>query len=219
MNPLVAAQGLWVRARTEKLPEAAGPRTGVTGEGAPLRLAVLGDSTAAGCGVDDHENGFTGALAAALAARGHRVEWSVTGANGATSRRVRHRLLPEVPPATIAVLLAGTNDVLARRPPGDWREDLSAIVDGLPAERVAVVGLPLFAEFPRLPRALGRYLARRAEGLDAVAREVCAARPNAQWIPSAESFPVPPGFFARDGFHPSAAGYRHWARLVAGHLT
>ncbi|WP_369751302.1 hypothetical protein, partial [Micromonospora sp. ATCC 39149] len=77
--PVVAAQGIWLRARTEILPPAGGPTTGATPappdvstgavDARPLRLGVLGESTAAGCGADTHDEGFTGALARALAER------------------------------------------------------------------------------------------------------------------------------------------------------
>ena len=69
MNPLLlpvaALQGVRVKARTEVLPAASGPLTGVAEPpeaepGAQLRVGVLGESTAAGCGVDSHEERFTG---------------------------------------------------------------------------------------------------------------------------------------------------------------
>jgi len=47
---------------------------------------------------------------------------------------------------------------------------------------------------------------------------VCADRPQATWIGSTGILPVGPDFFARDRFHPSAIGYRQWARAVAEHL-
>jgi hypothetical protein len=108
--PVIAAQGIWVRSTTEKLPPAAGPTTGTAGDASnpPVRIGVLGESTAAGCGVNTHDNGFPGALARELAARGSRsVSWEVVGQNSATARRIRHRLLPQLGrDLDVAVLLA-----------------------------------------------------------------------------------------------------------------
>lgn len=236
MNPLllpvVAVQGMRVRSSTETLPPAAGPTTGVaeatgtTGTepaGPPVRLAVLGESTAAGCGVETHDEGFAGCLARALAARdGRRVTWEVVGQNAATSRRIRYRLLPELGKSLdVAVLLAGVNDVLGRRGPREWEADLAAIVDALAgrAERVVVTGIPPFDVFPSLPATLGRYLAERAKALDEVSRRVCAGRPRATWLDSTDILPAGPDFFARDRFHPSATGYRRWAQAVEAHLA
>ncbi|MCW5250437.1 SGNH/GDSL hydrolase family protein [Streptomyces sp. SHP 1-2] len=226
LMPLIAAQGLWVRARTEVLPEAGGPTTGTVGEGAPgtpLRIAVLGESTAAGCGVDSHDEGFPGSLARALSERhGAPVAWEVVGQHGATGRRVRHRLLPRLGrDYDLAVLLAGSNDVLGRRAPEEWGEDLAAILDEL-ADRsasVVVVGIPPFADFPSLPSALARYCAERAAAADRVSRTVCAERPRTTFMGSTDIMEITPDFFARDGFHPSAFGYGRWARAVSDHLS
>jgi len=119
--PIVAVQGMRVRAATEVLPPAAGPTSGTAGEDTsqpPLRVAVLGESTAAGCGADTNDNAFPGRLAGELATRtGRSVEWQVVGQYGATARRIRYRLLPELggEKLNVAVLLAGVNDVLTRR--------------------------------------------------------------------------------------------------------
>ncbi|MEU7096864.1 SGNH/GDSL hydrolase family protein [Streptomyces longwoodensis] len=228
MNPLllpvIAAQGLWVRARTEVLPPAVGPDTGTVAEqapGAPMRVAVLGESTAAGCGVATHDEGFPGSLARALAASYDcPVTWKVVGRYGATGRRIRYQLLPQLGEGyDLAVLLAGANDVLGRRSPDQWGEDLAAIVDDLTrrAASVVVVGTPPFADFPSLPGALARYCAERAAGLDRTSELICAERPQVTWINSTDIMQITGDFFARDGFHPSAHGYRQWARAVADH--
>ncbi|MFD4764213.1 hypothetical protein ACFWOJ_36970, partial [Streptomyces sp. NPDC058439] len=115
MNPLlvpvVAAQAVYLRLSTETLPAAGGPESGTTDEtvgapagepageragaaaggaagAGPLRVAVVGESTAAGCGVERHEEGFTGQFARELSARtGRPVDWAVRGRYGATARR------------------------------------------------------------------------------------------------------------------------------------
>ncbi|MEV6597995.1 SGNH/GDSL hydrolase family protein [Actinoplanes sp. NPDC051346] len=190
--------------------------------GPPVRIAVVGESTAAGCGVDTHDDGFAGQLAREIAALTRRpVTWEIIGQHGATAHRIRHRLLPRLGAGLdVAVVLAGVNDVLSRRTLAQWGDDLGGIVDDLAgrAERVAVTGIPPFDEFPALPGTLRRYLARRGSALDAVARQVCAERPRSTWIGST-GVAVGADFFAGDRFHPSALGYGHWARTVAAHLT
>jgi lysophospholipase L1-like esterase len=227
--PIVAAQGLWVRARTPMVPPAEGPATGTAGDmsGAPVRIAVriavVGESTAAGCGVGTHDEGFPGCLARELAMRSHRpVEWEVVGQHAATARRIRHRLLSGLgDDLDAAVLLAGVNDVLTRRTPQQWGDDLAAIVDDLTcrAKQVVVAGIPPFAAFPSLPATLGRYLGMRAGALDEISQRICAEHPQVKWVNSAVIVPAGPEFFARDRFHPSARGYRRWAQVVADHIT
>ena len=219
---LVAAEGFWVRRRREVLPPAEGETSGRIGDtpaAEPLRVAVLGESTAAGCGVTTHHEGFAGSLARRIFELTQRpVLWEVVGQHGATARRIRHRLVPQLRARyDLVVLLAGANDVLSRRTTAEWRDDLTAILDALAvrADHTVVSGTPPFTSFPSLPGALRRYLAAAGRTLDDVAREVCAGRPNTQWMGFADSDAVGPDFFARDGFHPSAVGYRRWAETVA----
>ena len=203
------------------LPEASGPTFGVVGDpaNALFRIAVVGESTAAGCGVASHDEGFAAALAREFAASSSRfVTWHVLGQHGATARRIRHRLLPQLEESLDrAVLLAGANDVLAGRTSEQWGEDLAAIVDDLAsrAGEVTVVGIPPFRMFPSLPLTLRRYLAEQAIALDHVSREVCAALPSVTWVTSSSLPDNLADFFAEDGFHPSAFGYRYWARAVS----
>ncbi|HEX5533643.1 MAG TPA: SGNH/GDSL hydrolase family protein [Actinomycetales bacterium] len=219
--PLVAWQGYRVRRTLNPAPAPTDPNAGVTGPDPTVRLAVIGESTAAGCGVDTFEDSIAAALARDLAERLHEnVSWFVLGQDGATSRRILHRLLPDLPGGwDLVVLLAGVNDVLSRRPPAEWGANLEAILDGLEARsrRVVVAGLPTFTEFPQLPGALSRYLDRRARALDRVAEQVCRPRDRTVWVGS-EGMDAAPGFFAVDGFHPSAEGYRQWANWLCGRL-
>jgi lysophospholipase L1-like esterase len=171
--------------------------------------------------VNDHDEGFTGSLAREITARTQRpVDWQVVGELGATARRIRYRLLPQLGEnLNVAVLLAGGNDVIRGHGPDRWRADLCAIVDDLMerADHVVVAGIPPFALFPSIPTTLGRYLSERAAALDSVSRQICAVRPCTTWV-TMPGVP-PPHFFASDRFHLSAAGYRRWAQVVADHLV
>jgi lysophospholipase L1-like esterase len=221
---VVAAQGLWVRRRTPKLPPAGGATSGVVGddEVGALRVAIVGESTAAGLGVVSHARGFPGCLARHLAERsGRSVRWQVNGRDGATIRRVRHLMLGNLAgDLDCVVLLIGVNDVLSRTPALRWGQDLAGCLDtlGPRSRQVVVPGIAPFERFPSLPTTLARYLAGRAQTLDDEARSVCDGRSEALWIPASDGLDVGSDFFASDGFHPSAAGYDAWARQVATHI-
>lgn len=120
--PLAAVQGLWLKTTIRMPPQATGMTTGTVGTplaGDILRVAVLGDSTAAGCGVERLNESFTSWLALELSSRRQRpVQWQVVGQFGATARRVRHRLLAQVEgEVDVAVLLVGGNDAMGGRRP------------------------------------------------------------------------------------------------------
>lgn len=226
--PLVAAQAAHVRRTIGKEPRPKGPTNGVvpgpaTEDGSgPLRLLVIGDSSASGRGAPTHDLAFAGSMARAIAERTERaVEWRALGKYGATSEQIRHGVLTKVSGDwDLAVLLVGVNDILARRTVDAWTGDLTAIVENLQdhAAHTVVPGIPEFGAFPSLPRTLRRYLAERGRTLDSAARLVCAGRRSVQWVSSADLGPAEPSFFAADGFHASPADYARWAQAICDHL-
>jgi lysophospholipase L1-like esterase len=181
-----------------------------------LHLLVIGDSTAAGVGVDDADLGLGGQLAHALAARtGRPVEWRAVGRNGATARDlVRHFMHSALEgPADLVFLSVGANDALGMRSARAFRRDVGRLVSETfaahPAAILLMSSLPAFFRFQLLPDPLRRSLYRHSQALERVARTLVDAHPRAHMSP-----PPPPytdGFFATDEFHPSAIGYKDWA--------
>ncbi len=228
--PLVALQRAWLRfAPPDHAPPASGPASGVARAGPELaaapqfRLAVLGDSIAAGCGVETHAHGLAASLAQILAARiGHSVQWEAVGQYGATARRVRYRLLEQLDDGLdLAVLVVGFNDAAARRTPTEWNEDLAAIVGDLSgrSRQVLVVGIPPVTSFPGLRKPLSGYLEERAGALNILAEKHCAPLPDVRWLSPTRGWLAEPGVFCADGMHLSASGYRELAQILAQAAT
>lgn len=69
LAPVLIYQGKGLRRRIPRLPEAADPAGTAAGGNPCVRLAVFGDSTAAGVGVKRHQDALAGMLAAAVAAQ------------------------------------------------------------------------------------------------------------------------------------------------------
>ena len=91
LSPILIAQALGVRRMAQSLPEAAGPRSGQLGAGPPLRLRIIGDSSAAGVGVRTQSDALAGQVAHNLA--GHfSCHWAVDAYTGATTRSTLARL-------------------------------------------------------------------------------------------------------------------------------
>ena len=228
--PLVALQRARLRfAPPDHAPPASGPTVGVARAGPDLpaapqfRLGVLGDSIAAGCGVETHAQGLAASLAQILAARiGHSVQWETVGQYGATPRRVRYRLLEQLGDGLdLAVLVVGFNDAAARRTPADWNEDLAAILSDLAgrSRQVLVPGIPPVTSFPGLHKPLSGYLEERARALNTLAEQQCAPLPDVRWISPTRSWLAEPGVFCADGMHLSASGYRELAQILAQATT
>lgn len=217
LGPLLFLQGRHVRRVTPRQPEAAGPRDGVTGDGPPLRVLVVGDSAAAGVGVASQCDALSGQLARRLAAT-HRVHWKLLARTGLTTRELIDWLATE--PAgrfDVAVTSLGVNDVTAGVPPARWRAQQAELVQLLATRfqvaHVILSAVPPMERFPALPQPLAWYLGRRAKRLNAALAEWAAPRPNCTFLRVALSFERDQ--MAADGFHPGAAACEAWAAQVA----
>ena len=217
--PVVYAQGRRLRRDTPILPDAARPWAGSVAGPDPLRLLVLGDSTAAGVGADTQHDALPGNLARELSARwGRGVTWRSVGEAGATSRDLLERFIGDATsePSDFVFLTVGANDALGIRSRAAFGRDIRSLLTRLreanPDATIMMSSLPAFFRFELLPQPLKRALYRHSSSLEAEARRVASTVPDVTMCP-----PPPPyteGFFASDLFHPSANGYRDWARFA-----
>jgi len=221
--PILLTQGLRVRRDTLRLPDA-DVLTGTVGEGEPLHLVVLGDSVAAGVGVDHHHHTLAGHLARRLAeSRGRAVTWRVVALTGATAGEVLGlaRQSSTLEKADVVVVSVGVNDTKNLHPDRRWRAELAALLDHVlaasPTADVVLIGVPPMEAFPALPRALATLMGARARWLDAIGRAVAAARPRVRRIEL--TLDQGEGLFAADGFHPSAVVHERLAEQIATVLT
>jgi lysophospholipase L1-like esterase len=219
LAPVHILQARHLRRTTPRLADAALPWSGETSGPDPLRLLVLGDSTVAGVGVASQRDALPGNLAALLTGlTGRGVQWEAFGKNGATSREL---LTMFIGPATqhpydLVFLSIGANDALTIRSRAAFASDLRLILRHLrgasPDAIILMSSMPAFFRFALLPNPLRWNLYLHAQSLEDAARAVVDATPGVTMSP-----PPPPytdGFFAEDRFHPSAIGYRDWARFA-----
>lgn len=217
LAPVLLAQGRAMRRVALMLPEAAGPRTGATGHGPPLRLLVVGDSAAAGVGVADQNEALLGQTVAALAQH-YTVHWQLLARTGATTAgTLKH--LQKTPPAPfdVAVTSLGVNDVTARRALPLWLEQQQALVALLRAKfqvrRIVLSGLPPVHKFPALPQPLRWYVGNQVRRFDRVLYQWAQTQPDCAYVNLNLAFDV--SWLANDKFHPGPPIYQHWGSAVA----
>lgn len=217
-GPRVLAQRRVLVRDTEKVPDAARPWEGKLEGGNPLRLLVIGDSTAAGVGAPTQDEALPGALARELHARtGRGVIWRAIGENGITTDGFldRHLAAAVSRPSDLVFVSLGANDAMharsARAFARDIRELLTTVSDRQPHALVLMSNLPVFARFDLLPEPTRTVLYRHSRNLERAAARVIAR--DDRWLIT-EELPPPygPDFFCRDRFHPSPSGYADWAR-------
>jgi len=215
LPPVAFLQALRVLLATPRLapPEGESGRIGADGPDA-LRIIGVGDSIIAGTGVQQLRDSLTAAYARLLHARAQRpVDWQVRGRNGATSASVLRELVPTVPTGDLYLISVGVNDVTRRVTPGAFGRNVAGIHARLrahaPASAFVFAGVPPLECFPALPAPLNSLLGAQARDLQQAATDVLAGRPRTY----CHFFPetVPPGDFARDGFHPAESAVLAWA--------
>jgi len=224
--PVLLVQGLRLRRTTLRLPDAAGESGWVEpagSRGPELSLVLVGDSVAAGVGLEHHDRSLAGHLATRLAeSRGFAVAWRVLARTGSTAGDVRRLVAAaDLTDADVVVLSVGVNDTKDLHPDRRWREELTALLEELeraaPSADVVLLGVPPMAVFPALPQPLATLLGARARRMDAIGRQVAASRPRVRGV----ELELPKGgdHFAADGFHPSETVHARLADQVAAVLA
>ena len=187
----------------------------------PLKLVVLGDSTAAGVGAPSPRDAYPSVLAERLAGVDRRVTLAAFGISGA---RVADVLGEQVPRAEaenpdVVFVGIGANDTTHLTPLGDVRRNMREVVRRLRSSgaRVVVAGAPDMraSAFYEPLRSLVGWRGCAVAGAIADA----ARSEGAYVVPLAEKtgpvFATDPDLYnSEDDFHPSAAGYRLWADAI-----
>ncbi len=211
------------------------PTVGVAGRDR-LRMAVLGDSTTAGVGVERAEDALPYLIARRVAEAERREVHVVSyGWAGARAVDLVHQQLPRaieplratethsfLASADLVAIVIGSNDATHNTPPGRFRNSLRTVLEGIretaPSARVALAGIPAFRGALRAVEPLIFLADQYARLLRPISRAE-AGRAGAAYADLARD--VPPRIrgrtdvLSRDRFHPSAVGYAAWADVIA----
>jgi lysophospholipase L1-like esterase len=190
--------------------------------GTSLRLAVLGDSGAAGLGADDRASTPGAILATELAGAADRTvvltNVAVVGARSADLEEQVDRVLVVRP--HVAMIMIGANDVTHLVRPQDSVRHLGDAVRRLRAAGTEVVvgtcpDLGTVRPFAPPLRQLARRMSRELAAAQYIVVRGAGGRPVPLAQILAEAFDAEPGrFFSADRFHPSAAGYAACAHAL-----
>ena len=227
LGPVLLIQARRLRRTALRLPEAAGPRCGTEGLGdaqqLPLRILLVGDSSAAGVGVDDQAQALAQPVAKLLAIKlGRPVTWQLVAKSGINTEESLALLRQsELGPADFLVTALGTNDVTSQRAPRQFLQDYQRLVEEV-RRRTGIVGLvatglPPLQILPAAHHPLRWYLGRYAARLDRVLQRWINQEAAARYI--SLDWAAKPLEMARDRFHPGAGQYRHWAELVSEQIV
>lgn len=219
--PILIVQGRLVRKNALKLPEASGPREGHSGCGRALSILIIGDSAAAGVGVETQKDGLSGIVVSNLA-KDYSIRWQLVAKTGnnteATLEQIKDQVL--LNDIDLVITSLGINDVTGGKSRGEWlarqKELHEYCFQSLSVKHILVSGLPPLAKFPLVPQPLRWVLGQRAIDFDKHLMKQIQENENITHLPL--DFPFTLDSMALDGFHPGLHAYKIWATAIAEHI-
>lgn len=211
------------------LPEAKNPR-GKTPGRSGVSLLMLGESSIAGVGIENHKDCISGQLATELSKLTQAsIDWQVVAKSGYTAKQVCKNLLTTIPDKhfDLIVIGLGGNDTFRLNTPWHWKKSMEKLVVALhkkhPEAKIVITYMPpvhTFLAFSglirfflgNLTKLLGREMKRLAPDYDYLLYFDYVVTWE-DWISHSEA--RNPADFFSDGVHPSALTHRLWGQGTA----
>lgn len=218
--PVLFVQGTKVRKNTPRLLEASGERQGIVGNGRPLSLLILGDSAAAGVGVETQKDALSGAIISELQDR-YSIRWKLHAKTGDTTKQVFQALQHlEQQKYDVVVTSIGVNDVTKLTSASSWIKQQKQLFQSIQArfqpKLIIVSGIPPMQHFPALPNPLAWLFGKYAEQMNQVLDKWLESQNQFKFIQyDIEHFQAMNLPMESDGFHPSKEIYAIWGQQVA----
>ena len=173
----------------------------------PVKLVVLGDSLAAGYGLEEGD-AFPAKLQTALRAKGIDVTVVNAGVSGDTAKQGLERLDWAVEPDTDAVIVElGANDALRGIDPNETRASLEKIISRLRSRKIPIMIAGMLA-----PPNMG---AAYKELFDRIYPSLAGEHGLRLYPFFLEGVATEPDYNLEDGIHPNARGVDEIVRRMA----
>ncbi|WP_336949359.1 SGNH/GDSL hydrolase family protein [Acinetobacter junii] len=218
--PVIVAQGIVVKQRTPKLLEPIGERQGIVGFGRPLSLLILGDSAAAGVGVEYQHQALSGVLISQLMNE-YQLTWALHAKTGDNTRQVIDAINAlESQVYDVIVTSIGVNDVTKLTSTRLWIKQQKQLFTELrkkfDPKLIIVTGVPPMQHFPALPHPLAWIFGKHAQQMNKKLQGYLSTELIFKFIEfDLEHFKEMNLPMAIDGFHPSKEIYEIWGKQVA----
>ncbi len=223
--PFCFWQGLRIRSTGISLLPPRGPHNWLVGNkkaGEPYRVLIVGDSSVAGIGATDIEEGLAMQMAERLSERLNRpIALRISGNSSATSEDLRDHVVPNLPRDgyDLVFVVIGMNDAknmhTTKRFVSGFGGMIYALKARFPSAVIAHWPISPMTIFPVLPQPLKFVLTLRSDVLDALAACLSAGRGIERFE---RRMTFPQSGFAADGFHVNAFGYALWAEEAVNAL-
>lgn len=223
LGPILWLQGQVVRNRTPMLTEPSGERSGQVGRGQPLRLLILGDSSAAGVGVTNQQAALLGHVLKALQPD-YQINYQLRAKTGAKTTDALTDLKQAIqhdwsdnPKFDVVITALGVNDVTGQVSLKKWQQQQRSFIEiihkNLQPKLLIISGLPPMHLFPALPVPLRQYLGAWATLFNDQLQQLTRHYSKTTFL-SVRDLPQPVDV-AADGFHPGPGTYQQWGLAVS----
>lgn len=219
--PILITQGVWAKIKTPRLPEAKGERKGLIGHGKLVKLLILGDSAAAGVGVDHQNNALIGKLLKQFDLEQYQLDWQLHAKNGNTLLDL-HDIVNQLPTQKFDIVItsSGVNDIVKQHSLKQWSENATKLYQQLNSKfdspHILFTQVPPLQYFTALPRTLAWYLGKHATAFDQKIQDLSSQWPSLHHI--ALALPNQKEYLASDGFHPSELSNDIWAKTIMNYI-
>ena len=235
-SPILYLQSKRVRKTVPDLPEAKNPAGLIQcEEKAAFNLLVVGESTMAGVGIQDHKDGFGWSLAKHLSQHLQQtVRWEVQAMSGYTAQQLHELLLPKIEMKTADLIVIGTgaNDAFTLNTPKTFSKNITKLIKQLKAQYtnspIVFINMPPICYFPAFTKlmqfCLGHWVKLNGKQLETITKRC----PNTyfmneeikpeDWFDKYDDFENIQDMFS-DGVHPSQKTYELWAKECFSYLT
>lgn len=227
--PILFFESKWVRSRIPHLPDAKNPEGVIKSkESETIRLIMLGESTVAGIGVDQHEFGLPGSISKLLSDELNvNVSWKAYGRSGFTAKRILNETVPEIAMENIdlIVIALGGNDAFELNTLWGWRSDTRRLIQALkakfPNSKIAFMHMPPVKEFTGFTKTMKWAIGNLVNFFGDVLAQETPKHADVyfhhqivtlkSWHEQSNSNLSPEAFFS-DGVHPSQLNYQLWGK-------
>ncbi|WP_158638067.1 SGNH/GDSL hydrolase family protein [Shewanella donghaensis] len=215
--PIYLAQAIWVKKSTIKLAEPSGDRINQLHTNPELTLLILGDSAAAGVGVQHQHEALSGQMVSMLT-QDYKLNWQVVARSGYSTQncinKTRHLInQKKLLTADVVVISLGVNDVLSPITATTWvlqvQELCTLLTAELDCKQIIITSVPPMGRFPALPQPFRWFLGARSREFNLSLTDwVNTSSLPCEQLNMEQTLPNAP--MALDGFHPSEDVYAHW---------
>lgn len=218
--PLLVLQGQRVKRNTLRLAEPEGARQGCIGQGRPLSILIVGDSAAAGVGVEQQDQALLGQLLACLQDH-YQVTYQLHAKTGRTTAQlIRAVQALSIQKVDVVITSVGVNDVTRLMPVSLWmrqQKRLYAVIQNkFNPQLILAASVPPMHLFPALPQPMAWLLGEYAKQMNQQLQAYVHSQSQMLYLDyDLEQYQAMNLTMAKDGFHPSQEIYAFWARAMA----